>query len=178
MTREQVLRRRIKLLTWVFIVGLLISGATTIPLLSEVNCLVQLAGADKLLQNGTSDASPAWAIWLVKVQRGLRDVNATYPFLFYGTDWLAFGHFVIAVAFIGALRDPIRNLWLFNFGIIACGLVIPYALLFGAIRGIPFWWRLIDSSFGIFGLIPICLCRTWALQVASSTGEPKQGDGA
>ena len=86
MTREQVLRRRIKLLTWVFIVGLLISGATAIPLLREVNCLVQLTGADKLLQNGTSDASPAWAIWLVKVQRGLRYVNATYPFLWAFCD--------------------------------------------------------------------------------------------
>lgn len=178
MTREQILRCRVRCLTWIFIFGLLISGVTAIPLLSEVNFLVQLTGADKLLQNGASDTSPAWAVWLVKVQRGLRDVNVSHPFLFYGTDWIAFGHFVIAIAFIGALRDPVRNLWLFTFGIIACALVTPYALVFGAIRGIPFWWRLIDSSFGIFGLIPVWLCRTWALQLAASSAEPKQRGGA
>ena len=178
MTRELVLRRRIKLLTWIFIIGLLFSGATAIPLVHEVNWLVQFTGADKFLQNGLSDATPAWAAWLTRVQRGLRDVNATHPFMFYGTDWLAFGHFVIAIAFVGVLRDPVRNLWLFTFGIIACALVIPYALLFGAIRGIPFWWRLIDSSFGIFGLIPVWFCRTWAFELAALTGSSKQGGGA
>jgi hypothetical protein len=28
-------------------------------------------------------------------------------------------------------------------------------------RGIPFWWRLIDCSFGIFGTIPLWLCLKW-----------------
>lgn len=44
-----------------------------------------------------------------------------------------------------------RNTWLFTFGMIACALVIPYALAFGALRGIPFGWRLIDCAFGIVG---------------------------
>ena len=26
--------------------------------------------------------------------------------------------------------------------------------IFGAVRDIPFWWRLIDCSFGVFGAIP------------------------
>ena len=47
-----------------------------------------------------------------------------------------------------------RNRWLFDFGLIACVLVIPFALVFGAVRGIPFWWRLIDCSFGVFGFDP------------------------
>ena len=87
------------------------------------------------------------------------------PFLFYGTDWLAFGHFVIAIVFIGALRDPVRNRWLFDFGLTACVLVIPYALVFGGIRGIPFWWRLIDCSFGVFGFIPLWFCRKWTREL-------------
>ena len=73
----------------------------------------------------------------------LTQTQLQHPLLFYGTDWLAFGHFVIAIAFIGALRDPVRNRWLLDFGLIACGLVIPFALVFGGRRGIPFWWRLI-----------------------------------
>ena len=78
--------------------------------------------------------------------------DAHYPFLFYGTDWLAFGHVVIALAFIGPLRNPWRNRWVVEWGILACVLVIPWALVFGPLRGIPFFWRLIDTSFGFGGL--------------------------
>ena len=160
MSREQILRRRIKLLTWLFIVGLFVSGATAIPLLGELNLLVNFLGAN----HGSSEL----ASWLLRVRDALAQTQAQHAFLFYGTDWLAFGHFVIAIVFIGALRDPVRNRWLFNFGLIACVLVIPYALVFGGLRGIPFWWRLIDCSFGVFGFIPLWFCRKW-------TGELERG---
>jgi hypothetical protein len=32
--------------------------------------------------------------------------SGAYPFLAYGTDWLAFAHIVIAVFFIGPLVKP------------------------------------------------------------------------
>ncbi|HSH39366.1 MAG TPA: hypothetical protein VK993_11325 [Chthoniobacterales bacterium] len=64
----------------------------------------------------------------------------------YGTDWLAFGHIVIAIFFAGPLIDPVRNLWVIRAGQIACVLVIPLALVCGDIRGIPLWWRAIDCS--------------------------------
>ena len=38
-------------------------------------------------------------------------------------------------------------------------LVVPWALVFGPLRGIPFFWRLIDCSFGVFGIVPLWLCR-------------------
>lgn len=82
----------------------------------------------------------------------------------YGTDWLAFAHFVIAIAFVGALREPVRNRWLFDFGLIAAGLVIPFALLAGGLRGIPFYWRWIDCSFGVGAALPLWYCRKWARQ--------------
>jgi hypothetical protein len=157
MNREQVLRRRIKLLTWLFIVGLVVSGVTAIPLQSELNLLVNFFGS-----NGESSEM---ARWLLRVRDALSQTQAQHPFLFYGTDWLAFGHFMIALVFIGALRDPVRNRWLFDFGLIACVLVIPFALMFGGLRGIPFWWRLIDCSFGVFGFIPLWLCRKWTIEL-------------
>jgi len=141
------------LLTYLFIVGLILSGATAIPLQNEVNLLVNLLG----LTGESSDL----ARWLLSVREALAQTQTQHPLLFYGTDWLAFGHFVIAIAFIGALRDPIRNRWLFDFGWIAYALVIPYALVFGGLRGIPLWWRLIDCSFGVLGFIPLCFCRKW-----------------
>jgi hypothetical protein len=35
--------------------------------------------------------------------------------------------------------------------------VLPLALIAGPIRGITFAWRMIDSSFGVFGCIPLLL---------------------
>jgi hypothetical protein len=38
---------------------------------------------------------------------------------------------------------------------LACIMVIPTALICGAVREIPLWWRALDSSFGIVGFIPL-----------------------
>lgn len=161
MNREALLLRRIRWLTWLFIVGLLISGVTAIPLITELDWLSKITGAQGMIATPASANAPAWAVWLEKVRLALADTSTHRPFLFYGTDWLAFGHIVIAVAFIGVLRDPVRNKWLFDFGLIACALVIPWAFVFGAMRGIPVWWRLIDCSFGVFGAVPLWWCRKW-----------------
>jgi hypothetical protein len=42
---------------------------------------------------------------------------------------------------------------------IAWVLVVPPALVCGAIRGIPFFWCLVDCSFGVFAIIPLWFCR-------------------
>lgn len=162
MDREIMLRRRVRVLTWVFIVGLVLSGATAIPLGAELELLAKFPG---VASHANSMAASGLAHWILTVRDALREVNAKYPFLAYGTDWLAFGHFVIAVAFIGALRDPVRNVWLFTFGMIACAIIVPYAFIFGALRGIPVGWRLIDCSFGVFGIIPVWLCRKWVWEI-------------
>ncbi len=103
--------------------------------------------------------------WILIVREGLRVTNATYPFIAYGTDWLAFAHIVIAVAFVGALQHPTRNIWLFKFGMIACGLVVPWALIFGELRGIPIYWRLIDCAFGVLGFFPCWLAHRCAREL-------------
>jgi len=165
MNREAILLRRIKALTWLFIVGLFLSGVTAIPLKWELDLMVNWFG---LAGQTSATATSELGRWLLTVREALQDVNTKHPLLFLGTDWLAFGHFVIAIAFIGALRDPVRNRWLFDFGLIACVLVIPYALAFGAMRGIPLWWRLIDCSFGVFGFAPLWLCRKWSLEIEAT----------
>jgi hypothetical protein len=163
MNREAQLRRRIKALTWLFIIGLGLSGATAIPLEWELDLLAKWFG---IADQNSATANSELARWLPTAREALQDASAKHPFLFYGTDWLAFGHFVIGIAFIGALSDPVRNRWLFDFGLIACVLVIPYTLVFGAIREIPFSWRLIDCSFGVVGFFPLWFCRRWARQLA------------
>jgi hypothetical protein len=38
-------------------------------------------------------------------------------------------------------------------------------MIFGPLRGIPFFWRLIDSAFGVFGIIPLWLSRRYVQQI-------------
>jgi hypothetical protein len=151
------LLRRIRICLGVFVLGLIISGITAIPLETELKCVVGLTW-----QHESSSLSQ----WLLKVRDGLIATNAKYPFIAYGTDWLAFAHFVIAIVFIGPFRDPVRNIWVIEFGIIACVLVVPFALAAGSFRGIPFGWRLIDCSFGAIGIIPLLICRTQTNKLA------------
>jgi hypothetical protein len=77
-------------------------------------------------------------------------LDAKFPFLAYGTDWLAFAHLMIAVAFIGPLRDPVRNRWILEWAMICCVGVLPLAFIMGPIRG-PFGWTLVDCAFGVVG---------------------------
>src|SRR5882757_898660 len=99
MNRETILRGRIRGLTWLFIVGLVISGVTAIPLVTELNWLVSWLGLDG---QTTATATTELARWLLRIRESLVATQAAHPQLFYGTDWLAFGHVVIAVTFVGA----------------------------------------------------------------------------
>jgi hypothetical protein len=150
--------KRIRLLLGVFVVGLVLSGITAFPLRWELELLARWLGAWHGVPAGLLQ-------WIILVRDGLVDTYSKYPWLAYGTDWLAFGHLMIAVAFIGPLRDPKRNIWIIEFGMIACVMVIPLAFICGPIRGIPFYWRLIDCCFGVFGIIPLWLARTYTLRL-------------
>jgi len=140
-------KKIIKRLIVFFIAGLFISGLTAIPIEKEVSFFIKMFEDNQTISN-----------WLQKVYEGIHSNNQQYPFLAYGYDWLAFAHFVLAILFIGPLRDPIKNKWVIEFGIITCVLIIPFALIAGSFRGIPFWWRLIDCSFGIAGILILGIC--------------------
>jgi hypothetical protein len=103
--------------------------------------------------------------WISRVDDNVQNGYGQYPLLAYGTDWMAFAHIVIAAAFIGPLRDPVGNIWIIEFGMIACALIIPWALIFGVVRDIPFFWTLIDISFGVFGILPLWMVRTDILRL-------------
>ena len=152
---KTVLLRRIRIWLALFIVGLVLSGLTAFPLERELAVVNHLAGIPSAAPAG---CEPALHTWLRRVYEGVSDTNRRFPFMAYGTDWLAFAHLVLAVAFIGPLRDPVRNKWVLTFGVIACAGVVPLALIAGSVRGIPLYWRLIDCSFGVFGAVPLLVC--------------------
>jgi hypothetical protein len=148
--------RRIRFWLAIFISGLILSGVTAFPLQTELGWLVSALHSSAL---HAIAQSTGLLPWIERVNEGLCNTNTLYPFLAYGTDWLAFAHLVIAVAFIGPYIDPVRNKWVITFGLFACAGIIPLALIAGHFRGIPFYWRLIDCSFGVFGALPLFVCR-------------------
>ena len=122
----------IRALLLFFIVTLLFSGLTAIPVESELSFLIRFFKMGSFMHE-----------WLFQILVAYRDVQAKYPFLLYGYDWLAFAHIVLAILFIGPYRNPVRNIWVIEFGMIACILILPMAFIAGPHRGIPIAWMLI-----------------------------------
>ncbi len=69
MSRDEILHQRIRMLVWLFIVGLFVSGVTAIPLQSEVRLLSEHFGNQNCLM----------AQWLLKVEQALDDVRFNAP---------------------------------------------------------------------------------------------------
>lgn len=156
------LLRRIRVVLGLFIVALVLSGVTAFPLLHELNWLCALFGHG---EGVPAAGHTGLDYWLLHVREGLADAHARWSFLAYGTDWLAFAHIVIAFFFVAPMRDPVRNIAALRAGIAACVAVVPLALIAGSVRGIPFYWRLLDCSFGVFSLVPLVLTLRWTKQL-------------
>lgn len=150
------LRKRIRFTIILFVVLLMLSGITAFPIYTELKWLI---GLDLFPANSLMNQ------WLTTVWLAVQDMHSKYPFLFYGYDWLAFAHIVIGLAFIGPYKDPIRNKWIIDWGILSCIGVIPVATIAGSIRNIPWFHILIDCSFGIIGIIPLLIVRHWIKQL-------------
>jgi hypothetical protein len=154
--------KKIKLALVLFIIALFLSGATAIPIDWELKLLLTYFPVDSSMH-----------YWLSKVLAAYTETKQQYPFLLYGYDWLAFAHFVLAILFIGPYKDPVRNIWVIEFGLIACVLVIPFAFIAGYFRGIPLGWRLIDCSFGVFGFSILWYCYTQLKKIFPSLSNNK-----
>jgi len=140
---------KIRLLILFFMIALILSGVTAFPAETELHWLL---GHPALIPSFMHD-------WLQSCYDALHDTNSKYPMLAYGYDWLGFAHIVIALAFIGPFKDPVRNKWVIDWGILSCMAIFPLAFIAGPIRQIPFFHILVDCSFGIVGLIPLLICR-------------------
>jgi hypothetical protein len=143
------LQKKIRRGIILFIVFLVLSGVTAFPIQSELEFIAAHSG----------NFPASLQHWLLKILAEVQQTNAQFPHLAYGTDWLAFAHIVIATAFIGPYIDPVRNIWVIRFGMIACMMVFPLAFLAGPVREIPFFWQLIDCSFGVLGFLPLYFCH-------------------
>lgn len=146
------LQKKIRLLLLLIIAGLIVSGLTAFPIKAQLE--IGHTFIERYNWNNTL------TIWLELVYTGILETDSRYPFIAYGTDWLGFAHLIIAVAFIGPFREPVRNIWVIQFGLIACVSIIPFAWIAGEVRGIPYFWRLIDLLIWCCGRITFMAMST------------------
>jgi hypothetical protein len=146
---------RYRLSLGIFIVGLVLSGVTAFPLLTELEMVSRVLG---ITDPAAYASYTGLRHWMAFVHFGIQQTYGRFPFIGYGTDWLAFGHIVISMFFIGPWRDPVANAWVLRVGLVACACVVPLAFIAGAVREIPLIWRVIDCSFGLFGALPLVYC--------------------
>ncbi|HQW86419.1 MAG TPA: hypothetical protein PLH93_04495 [Flavobacteriales bacterium] len=143
------IRREIGIWIVFFIGALWLSGITAVPLEWGTAWLADL----------TRNWPGPWHAWAQRSADAVAEVAARHAFLLYGTDRLAFAHVVIGIAFFGPLRDPVRNAWVIERGLWCCLLVLLLAFLWPPVRGIPFFWRCVDASFGVLGALPLWRVR-------------------
>src|SRR2546425_7249889 len=96
---EERARLLVRVRAWLalFVAGLVLSGLTALPLERETRWLASIGGPGTRL----GLRWPAMASWLALVAEGLRETGRRFPFLAYGTDWLALRPFLIALALVG-----------------------------------------------------------------------------
>ncbi len=128
--------------------GLFVSGVTIWPAAWELKTAVRLLWGDAAPE-GTLHRFVAQTIDAMEV------IGEEYPFFLYGYDWLAFAHIVLAILFAGAIRDPVRNVWVVQFGLICCALVPLLALICVPLRGLPWVWVGIDFAFAPGAAAPL-----------------------
>ena len=85
------LLKKIRILVVFFAIALALSGITAFPVYTELTFLKQ---------QGFMNSNHILGAWLDKVYNGVVKTYSQYPFLFYGYDWLAFAHLMIAALFM------------------------------------------------------------------------------
>jgi hypothetical protein len=154
--KEQKLLKQIRIIIVFFMIMMILSGITASPVESGLAWLLKY-----------KEHYPKSITDFINVaHEAAQTINDKYPFIFYGYDWLVFAHIVIATAFIGPYRDPVKNIWVIEWGMLSCVAVLFLALIVGPMRGIPIYWQLIDCSFGVIGFIPLMFCRKKIKQLA------------
>jgi hypothetical protein len=148
MDRDKTLRR-IRLYLIVFFFGILF-GLHTVAFVE-----IETAYFARFLGYGTfmEDILPSAASWIENLHHTITEVYKTYPVMAYCMDWLSYACLVFAWFTIGAIKNPVRNIWIIQVYMIACILAAMLPFIVGPFRGIPLFWRFIDCSFGIIGFL-------------------------
>ena len=119
--------KRIQTLTVILQLGLLIAGLTAFWIPEGVHFLANDTQLGQIIHQEQ---------WLQHVNTGVQEINRSYPFIWYGTDWMVFCAHTVCAIVLWAIRQsdteqvvgPIRLYGLCSYRTTSCyhGLYTPY----------------------------------------------------
>jgi hypothetical protein len=128
--------------------GLFVSGVTIWPVIWELKTAVKVVWGD---------TTPTLAIhkFVLTAIDGIQEIQREQPFMIYAADWLAFALIVLSILFVGAMKDPVRNIWVVKFGLLCCFLSPILAIICIPIRQMPLSWFWCDFIFTPLAALPL-----------------------
>lgn len=141
--------RKIRFYLILFFLGILFGLHTVVFVEIETAFFVKYLGPDTFMEN----ALPVISAWIETLHTSITESYSAYPVMAYCMDWLSYACVVFALFIIGAIKDPVRNIWIIQVYMMACILATLLPFIVGPLRGIPVFWRFVDGSFGIMGFI-------------------------
>ncbi|MCF7958786.1 MAG: hypothetical protein K9M57_10095 [Phycisphaerae bacterium] len=156
---QQKILRKIRIWLVIFFLGLLFSLHTVFFVEAESAFMAKHFGAGTAM----AERLPVVSGWVDKMHWSVSETYKAYPVMAYCMDWLSYACVIFAIFIIGAIKDPVRNIWVIQVYMLACilGALLPFVA--GPFREVPLFWRFIDGSFGVMGffilLFPYRLVR-------------------
>ena len=153
MINEQKTLRKIRIYLILFLLAFVFSLHMVVFIETDAELLAKYVGHDTFME----ELSPSISAWMEHLNLAVSETYSSYPFIAYCMDWLCYAFVVIAIFLLGAIKDPVKNVWVVQVFLVACclGLILPFIV--GPIRDIPIFWRFFDSSFGLIGLLFLLL---------------------
>lgn len=136
--------RRPRMMLAVVALGLFLSGVTIWPWDPELRLAI-------FILEGIGGPLPLVEL-LESILADMRHLRETQSFVLYVADWLAYAHLVLTVLFLMAMKDPVRNILVVQFGLVCCLTVPILAMTCIPLRGLPLFWIVVDSSFALAAL--------------------------
>jgi len=153
MKEEQIILRKIRFYLILFLLAILFSLHTVVFVEVETELFAKYLGHDTFMEK----LYPCVAEWMEHLHLAILETYTSYPVMAYCMDWLSYACVVFAVFLLGAIKNPVRNIWIVQAFMFACILAFFLPFIVGPIRDIPVFWRFIDSSFGIVGFLFLLL---------------------
>ena len=153
MKEEQIILRKIRFYLILFLLAILFSLHTIIFVEAETKLFAKCFGHNTFMEK----LCPCVAEWMEHLHLAVLQTYTSYPVIAYCMDWLSYACVVFAGFLLGAIKNPVRNVWIVQVFMVACILAFIFPFIAGPIRDVPIFWRFIDSSFGVVGFLFLLL---------------------
>ena len=156
--------KKIRIYLVIFFLGILFSLHTVLFVEVETAFFVKHLGPGTAMEQKL----PIVSEWIENLYISVKETYTNYPAIAYCMDWLSYACVVFAIFMIGAIKDPVKNIWIIQAYMLACLLAAALPFIAGPFREIPIFWRFLDGSLGVIGFFVLLMPYKLTKSLASS----------